>query len=215
MGSVLYLTRIIRYDIFYAVNQLTRACSKPAAVHLTAAKHLLRYLKGHLDLAIMYKRGQFRMIGYTDASFAADPDNRKSTSGFIFFMSGGPISSGAKTQTLSAQSRVEAELMAIRFEGKEATYLSNFMLELGFKSFSSLPINCDSTGALHVAGNSTYSSSTKHIALRFFFLHEVVMSGKIAIHHVPTQQMLANCATKHLAKTQFGSIVKHIKDFSC
>ena len=105
--------------------------------------------------------------------------------------------------------------MAISFGGKEATSLSNFMLELGFKSFSSVPINCDSTGALHVAGNSTYSSNTVHIALRFFFLLELVKSGKITIHHVPAQQMFADCATKHLAKTQFGSILQQIKDVSC
>ena len=105
--------------------------------------------------------------------------------------------------------------MVISFGGKEATHLSNFMLELGFKYFSSVPINCDSTGALHVAGNSTYSSRTKHIALRFFFLCELVKGGKITIHHLPTQQMLADCVTKHLAKTQYGSILQQIKDFSC
>ena len=155
------------------------------------------------------------MTSYTDASFAANPDSRKSTSGFIFYISGGPISFGAKTQSLTAQSTVKAEVMAISFGGKESTYLSNFMLELDFKSFSSVPINCDSTDALHVSGNSTYSSRTKHIALSFFFLRELVKGGKITIHHVPTQQMLADCATKHLAKTQFGSILQQIKDFSC
>ena len=98
--------------------------------------------------------------------------------------------------------------MAISFGGKEPTYLSNFMLELGFKSFSSLPINCDSTDALHVAGNSTYSSKTKHIALRF-------EGGRITILHAPKQQMLTDCATKHLAQTQFGWILQQKKDFSC
>ena len=157
------------------------------------------------------------MTGYTDASLAANPGNRKSTSDFIFFMSGGPISFGAKTQSLTPQSQstMEAELMAISFEGKEATYLSNFMLEPGFKSFSSVPINCDNTGGLYVAGNSTYSSRTKHIALRFFFFRELVKGGKITIHYVPTQQMLADCATNQLAKTQFGSILQQIKGFSC
>ena len=156
------------------------------------------------------------MTGYTDTSFAANPNNRESTSGFIFFMCGGPISFGAKTQSLTAQSTaVEAEPMAISLRGKEATYLSSFMLELGFTSFSSVPINCDSTGALHVAGNSTYSSRTKHIALSFFFLRELIKGRKLAIHHVPAQQMLADCAAKHLAKPQFGSILQQIKDFSC
>ena len=78
-GSLLYLAQCTRYDLCYAVDQLTRACSKPAEIHLTAAKHALRYLRGTTDLSIVYKRGRFRMVSYTDASFGANPDNRKST----------------------------------------------------------------------------------------------------------------------------------------
>ena len=43
-GSLLYLAQCTRYDLCYAVNQLTRACSKPAEINMTAAKHALRYL---------------------------------------------------------------------------------------------------------------------------------------------------------------------------
>ena len=106
VGSVLYLSQVTRYDICYAVNQLTRASSKPAMIHMTAAKHLLRYLKGSPDLAMMYKKGQVAIHGYTDAPFAANPDNGRSTTGYLFLRCGAPISFGAKTQTLTAQFNV-------------------------------------------------------------------------------------------------------------
>ena len=48
-GSLLFLAQCTRYDLCYAVYQLTRACSKPAEVHMTAAKHALRYLRGTTD----------------------------------------------------------------------------------------------------------------------------------------------------------------------
>ena len=64
MVSVLYLAQVTRYDICYAVNQLTRASSKPAMIHMTAAKHLLRYLKGSPDLSIICKKGQFTIHTY-------------------------------------------------------------------------------------------------------------------------------------------------------
>ena len=106
-GSLLYLAQCTRYDLCYVVNQLTRACSKPAEIHMTAAKHSLRYLlRGTTDLPIVYKRGQFRMVSYIDASFGANPDNRKSTTGYIFVLGGGLISSGSKTQSLTAHSTV-------------------------------------------------------------------------------------------------------------
>lgn len=87
-------------------------------------------------------------------------------------------------------------------------------MELAFKDFNFARINCDSTGALTVAGNSTYSSRTKRIALRFFFIRELVNNGKIVLHHVPTRKMLADCANNHLAKVQFEKILHQIKFFS-
>ena len=95
----------------YSVNQFTRECSKPAQAHMTAAKHALRYLKGHPDLPITYKKEQFRLHEFTDASFAANPDTRTSTTGSILFLSGGPISFGSKTHSFrgSVHSRFRAK----------------------------------------------------------------------------------------------------------
>lgn len=214
-GSILYLAQCTRFDLSYTANQLTRACSAPGQVHMIAAKHALRYLRGKPDLPIIFKRGQFRMAAYTDASFGANPDNRKSTTGYLFFLGGGLISFGSKTQSLTAQSTVESELQALSYSAREAVYISNFLTELGFKKFSSVPINSDSTGALSVAGNSMFSSRTKHIALRFFFLRELIKRRKISIHHKASQRMLADIATKHVPKQQFNYLLEQIRDFQC
>ena len=42
---------------------------------------------------------------------------------------------------------------------------------------------------------------------------QLVKNGKITIHHMPTQDMLADVCTKHLAKTAFRNILSQIKDF--
>lgn len=60
---------------------------------------------------------------------------------------GGGISFGAKAQTVTAQLTVGAELTAVSYGLKEAVCLSKFLGELVFKSFNSVPVNCDSTGA--------------------------------------------------------------------
>ena len=75
----------------------------------------------------------------------------------LFFMAGGLLSFGAKTQTLAAQSTIEAEIQALSYAAREAVYISNFMGELHFKGFESVPIHSDSTGALAVAGNAMHS----------------------------------------------------------
>ena len=125
------------------------------------------------------------------------------------------ISFGSKTQSLTAQSAVESELKALSYGAREAVYISNFLMELGFKTFSSAHINSDSTRALSVAGNAMFSSRTKHIALRFFFVRELINRNKITLHHKPTQQMLAKIATKHVSKQRFRELLQQIKDFTC
>ena len=104
-GSLLYLVHCTRYDLCYEVNQLTRACGKPAEIHMTAAKHALRYLRGTTNLPIVYKRGQFRMVSYTDASFGANPDNCKSTTGYLFYLGGG-LSASDPSRSHSLHSRL-------------------------------------------------------------------------------------------------------------
>lgn len=88
------------------------------------------------------------MHGCTNASSVVNPDNKISTTRYLFILSEAHIGFGAKTQTLNAQSVFEAELMVISYGEKEAAHLSYFMIELSFTSFHSVPIQCDSTGAL-------------------------------------------------------------------
>ena len=105
---------------------------------------------------------------------------------------------------------MESELQALSYGAREAVYLSNFLMKLGFKTFSSFSINSDSTGALSVAGDAMFSSRTKHIALRFFFVRELIKRNKITLHHKSTQQMLADIATKHLSKQRFHATADQI-----
>lgn len=89
------------------------------------------------------------------------------------------------------------------------------MTELIFrKLFESVPLSRDNTGTLHIAGNSTYSSSTKHVALRFFFLKVPVKDGKITIHLVATQKQLADIGTKFLMKITHQHLLKLIKAYT-
>ena len=81
-----------QYDISYAVNQLSRAMSKPSKVHMGADKHLLRYRAGTVDFNITYKQGGFRLHTYSDANWGNNPQNGESTSLYIIMMCNGSVS---------------------------------------------------------------------------------------------------------------------------
>ena len=66
--SVMYLGLVVRYDISYSVNQLTRALPKSCKFYMAATKHLLRYLAGTTDFTVRYKQGGFNLTTFSDAN---------------------------------------------------------------------------------------------------------------------------------------------------
>ena len=67
IGSLMYLTNT-RPDICFAVNTLSQYLVQPGWVHLVAAKHVMRYLKGTIDFGLYYDgRREYRLYGYTNA----------------------------------------------------------------------------------------------------------------------------------------------------
>ena len=56
-------------------------------------KRVLRYLKGTVDLGLMYKKGSdFPVMGYSDVSHGDDVDTRKGRTGYVFLSEGAAVS---------------------------------------------------------------------------------------------------------------------------
>ena len=86
------------------------------------------------------------------------------------------------------------------------------MVELGLdKGFNSVP--CTLTTLQHCTSPEIVRPRAKHIALRNFFVQELVEEGMITIHYVNTQDQLADLGTKHLGKHRHLALIKLINDF--
>ena len=84
IGSLMYLTNT-RPDICFAVNTLSQFLTDLRNVHLIAAKHILRYLRGTIDYGLKYEANQkINLEGYVDSDWAGNATNMKSTSGCFF-----------------------------------------------------------------------------------------------------------------------------------
>ena len=58
---------------------------QPRQVHLVAAKHVIRYLKGTLDYGLRYVTNhEFRLYEYSDSDWANNISDRKSTLTYFF-----------------------------------------------------------------------------------------------------------------------------------
>ena len=128
-------------------------------------------------------------------------------------LANGPISFKVGLQS-TAQSTMEAELVAAATAMKDSLFCRNMMLELGFtEGFRSVPVYIDNTSALHVAGNRTLSPRAKHIALRYCFVQQLAKEGKVIINFVKTEQQLADLGTKHLKKQRHRFLIKLLNEF--
>ena len=92
IGSLMYLMNT-RPDICIFLNTLSLFLTDPRHVHLVAAKHVLRYLKGTVEYGLNYDANQMiNLHGYVDSDLAGNATDRKSTSGCCFSFGSGMIS---------------------------------------------------------------------------------------------------------------------------
>ena len=66
------------------------------------------------SLTLLYDHSHvyFNIYRYTNADFAGDVDDIKSTSGSIFFLNGGPVAWASKKQPCTSLSTTEAEYIS-------------------------------------------------------------------------------------------------------
>ena len=88
----MYLGLVVRYDISYSVNQLTRALPKSSKSHMAVTKHLLRYLAETTDFSVRYKQGGFNLTTFLGANWGNNSDNGNSRSSYLIFLASAPIS---------------------------------------------------------------------------------------------------------------------------
>jgi hypothetical protein len=135
IGSLNYIARGTRPDIMFAVYYLARFQSCYSAEHVSALKNVLKYLKATSNYGLIYKRNEnpdYILKGYCDADFGTDEIDRKSVSGFCFFVNDCLIAWNSKKQATVAKSTVEAEYQALSVCISEAVWLRNLLSELGY-----------------------------------------------------------------------------------
>ncbi|CAK1590667.1 unnamed protein product [Parnassius mnemosyne] len=208
IGSLLFLCSISRPDISFSVNVLSRYVNNPSQQHVNAVKRIVRYLINTKDLCIKYGESD-GLIGYSDSDYASDVDTRKSTTGYIFMMNGGPITWSSQKQKTIALSTTEAEFVAACEAAKEMIWLRQLMLDLG-KNCKCVTMFIDNQSAINLINNSVYHKRTKHINVKYYFIREKVELGMIKINYVPSKDQLADILTKALPTQTFTYIREQI-----
>ncbi|XP_028236682.1 uncharacterized protein LOC114416002 [Glycine soja] len=209
VGSLRYLCNT-RPDIAYYVVLISRFMEKPKTPHFLAAKRILRYVKGTLDLGILYpysqKNIEGEVFGYSDSDWCGDKDDRKSIAGYVFKFGTSPISWCSKKQSVVALSTCEAEYIAAAMAACQALWLEALMEELNLRNCSPMRLLMDNKSAIDLAKHPVAHGRSKHIETKFHFLRDQVNKEKLELEFCRSEDQVADILTKPLKSIKFNEL---------
>ncbi|KAL0561639.1 hypothetical protein IC582_002079 [Cucumis melo] len=120
----MYLANNTRLDIAFSVNLLARYSSSPTKRHWNEVKHVLRYLRGTIDMGLFFSnKSNFDLVGYANARYLSDPHKARSQTSYLFTCGGTAISWRSIKQTMTVTSSNHAKILAIHEVSGECVWL--------------------------------------------------------------------------------------------
>ena len=207
VGRLIYLSHT-RPDIAYAVSVVSQFMHCPNEEHMDVVYRMLKYLKMTPGKGLLFeKKGELEVEGYTDADWAGDKTDRRSTSGYFTFVGGNLVTWRSKKQKVVARSSAEAEFRGMAHGVCEMLWICNVLKELGFKLKKPMDLHCDSTSAIEIAHNPVQHDRTKHVEVDRHFIKENLDRKIICFPFVYTEDQLADVLTKGVSRKVFDNSV--------
>jgi len=152
---------------------------------------------------------QKNLYGYADAAYG-NVDNNKSITGYVFLVADGAITWCSKKQITTALSSTEAEYVTLSESACEACWLRSLYDELGLlpKELPMLVLG-DNEGAIAMTKNPQFHKRSKHIAICWHWVQDLVQEGTINIDSCRDPEQTADVLTKVLPRPKHK---KHIED---
>ena len=198
-----YLGKRIRGDILCAVSYLATRILSPNEDDEKKLERILCYLHSTSAIMMILRIGNSLEINaYVDASFGIY-DDMKSVTGVIIKIWNATIYVKSGKQKLLTRSSTEAELVGVSDALSQIIWTREFLLCQGLK-LQPAKIYQDNLSTIFLAskGRST-SERTRHVKIRYFFIHHFIETGEVQLSHLATTLMIADLLTKPLHGTLF------------
>lgn len=219
IGSLMFAAVCTRPDIAFHIGRLSQQLQDPVERHSSGVKEIGRYLRTTISQTIRYGPAkQTNLDGqntntssclklYSDADWA-NMIGRKSISGHVALLYGGPVSWGSKRQRSVATSSTESEYIGMAMCCKQGQWLAQVLRDMGFSQYIGkdeklVDMRADNQGAIALVKNPHLHERSKHIDISYHFIRDLERNRYISIKYEPTSQMVADGFTKPLEKTLF------------
>ena len=204
--SLVYVCTRGRPDIFLAISYLCTRVKSPSERDVVKLKRVCAYLKGTIDkVLVLTPSPDVKIVSWVDASYAIH-DDAKGHTGIVISVGeekGSPVFSSSRKQKLVARSSTEAELIGLHDASPQVIWTKRFVEEMGYDN-QKPKIMQDNKSTISMAerGGGNFNR-TKHIAVRYFAIKQLVEDKQVDIEYAPSREMLADPLTKPIVGATF------------
>ena len=209
IGSLLYLTAS-RLDISYSVGVCARYQANLKESHIIAVKRIIKYVKTTSNFRVWYDKDTNDVLArYSNADWAGNADDCKSTPDGYFYMGNNLVSWISKKQNSLSLSIAEAKYIVAGNCCTKLLWMQELLIDYGIYQ-KHLTIYCDNTSVINISKNLVQHSWTKHIEIQHHFIREFVEDGTLTFEFIHTDDQKAALVTKPLDARHFEFLCQNI-----
>ncbi|XP_071713699.1 secreted RxLR effector protein 161-like [Rutidosis leptorrhynchoides] len=210
VGKLIYLAHT-RPDIAHVVGVVSQFMHRPQAHYMEAVIRIIRYLKKKADHGVVFKKnGHLEAKIYTDASWAGEKGDRRSTSSFFTIVGGNLVAWKSKKQKVVSLSSAESEFRDIAKGVVEALWIRKLLTEIGFTRKEAIQILCDNEAAIAISENPIQHDRTKHVEIDRHFIREKLDAEIISLPSIRSEDQLADILTKSVNGRLFSEVLSKL-----
>jgi histone deacetylase 1/2 len=174
VGGLQYLLHTCP-DLSFAVNKVCQYLHAPRSPHWSAVKRILCYvhLTASHGLHLLADSSSI-LSAFSDADWAGDSDDRRSTGRYAIFYGPNLIAWSARKQVTVSRSSSESEYKELANATAELIWVQSLLKELGVSQPCPPVLWCDNIGVTYLSSNPVFHARMKHIEVDYHFVRERV-----------------------------------------